>query len=218
MSRRSVVNRFELAREELLEQLRAKGIRDENVLAAIAKVPRQMFVSELFASRAYEDTALPIDCNQTISQPFTVAMMTQLLKIRKGDKVLEIGTGSGYQAALLATMGARVFTIERYPELMKKAEERFKELGLKIATHIGDGSVGWSRFAPFDKIMVTAGAPEVPPSLTKQLKDGGIMVIPVGDRKVQTMMLVERRGKEFFTREVDGFRFVPLVGKEGWQD
>ncbi len=208
---------FDLARTQLVDALRKKGIEDTRVLAAIAAIPRHSFVQEVFRPRAYEDSALPISCQQTISQPYTVAFMTQLLQVGQGDKVLEVGTGSGYQACVLAEIGARVFTIERHFDLLEQARSRFDQLGYNVASKVGDGSIGWSQFAPYRGIIVTAGAPDVPPSLLRQLEDGGRLVIPVGDQGAQTMILVERRGDEFVQSRHAGFKFVPLVGKEGWR-
>ncbi|MBR9978581.1 MAG: protein-L-isoaspartate(D-aspartate) O-methyltransferase [Bacteroidetes bacterium] len=208
---------YDLAREELVAIIRKKGITDPGVLDAIASIPRHVFVQDVFKSKAYDDSALPIACQQTISQPYTVAFMTQLLQIQHGEKVLEIGTGSGYQACVLAHMGARVFTIERHHELLELARSRFETLGFNIASKVGDGSIGWSQFAPYDGIIVTAGAPDVPSSLLRQLKDGGRLVIPVGDQSTQEMILIRRQGEEFVRSRHAGFKFVPLVGKEGWQ-
>ena len=208
--------RFDDERAELVKAVAARGITDQRVLKAIGDVPRHLFVGELWLNRAYEDIALPIGCNQTISQPFTVAFMTQLLDARTGQKVLEIGTGSGYQAAILSAMGARVFTIERHFYLMESARKIFDRLKYSIASKAGDGTVGWSDFAPYDRIIVTAGAPEVPPSLLKQLVDGGILVVPVGDQSTQTMIRAVRQGDKFRFDRFQGFKFVPLLGKEGW--
>lgn len=208
---------FDLARQQLVALLRKKGINDERVLDAIAAVPRHEFIQEVFRHRAYEDSALPISCQQTISQPYTVAFMTQLLKLKRGDKVLEIGTGSGYQACILAEMGARVFTIERHFDLLETARAHFEELGYNIASKVGDGSIGWSQFAPYQGIIVTAGAPDVPSSLLRQLDDRGRLVIPVGDQTTQNMVVVERQGEEFVHTKSSGFKFVPLLGKEGWR-
>lgn len=208
---------FAHEREHLLTQLRKKGIVDEAVLAAMDRVPRHQFVSEVFQHRAYEDSALPIACQQTISQPYTVAFMTQLLQVKRGSRVLEIGTGSGYQACVLMEMGAKVFTIERHFDLLELARQRFESLNYHVASRVGDGSIGWSQFAPYDRIIVTAGAPEVPASLLRQLRDGGILVIPVGGEQAQTMVTVQREGDEYRTNRISGFKFVPLIGKEGWQ-
>ncbi len=218
MKTQSHYNRTELARAELLRELRQQGIENDAVLAAIGSVPREAFVSEAFGARAYENSALPIDCRQTISQPYTVAFMTQLLNPTPGDRVLEIGTGSGYQAAVLFNMGVRVFTIERHNELHRHAEATFERLGMDIACHCGDGTIGWSGYAPYDGIIVTAGAPDVPKALTDQLAAGGRLVIPVGDKQDQTLYRITRdadgnlSGEEFHE-----FRFVPLIGRQGWQ-
>ncbi|MBL0177324.1 MAG: protein-L-isoaspartate(D-aspartate) O-methyltransferase [Ignavibacteria bacterium] len=209
--------RFDDQRQEMVLGLRSRGISDPNVLNVMGELPRHVFVTDMWLSRAYEDSALPIACDQTISQPFTVAFMTQLLAVRHGSKVLEVGTGSGYQAAVLAMLGARVFTIERHMDLMNAARKIFDHLGLTIASKTGDGSIGWSEFAPYDRIIVTAGAPDVPPSLSRQLADGGVLVVPVGTQSAQTMIRVTRKGDRFQTERFEGFKFVPLVGKEGWQ-
>lgn len=210
------MKRFETERAEMIEVLRQKGIWDENVLAAMAKVERHFFVSEPFVNRAYEDSALPIGQEQTISQPYTVAFMTQALELKRGEKVLEIGTGSGYQAVVLAMMGCRVFTIERHLLLVSRARKMFEQYRLRVASKGGDGSVGWSEFAPFNAIIVTAGAPDVPQPLKDQLADGGRLVIPVGDREVQKLIVIRRAGNEFTQQEISGFKFVPLVGKNAW--
>lgn len=200
----------------MISILEMKGITDPSVLNVMAKVERHLFVEAPFINRAYEDSALPIGHQQTISQPYTVAFMTQALAPKPGDKVLEVGTGSGYQAVILATMGCRVFTIERHLGLLTGARKMFDSLELRIASKGGDGTIGWSEFAPFDGIIVTAGAPEVPESLKKQLADGGRLVIPVGDRDIQKLVIMRREGDSFLKEEVFGFKFVPLVGKNGW--
>lgn len=208
---------FDLARQQLVETIRGKGVSDSGVLEAVATVPRHVFVDDVFRPRSYEDSALPISCQQTISQPYTVAFMTQLLQVGHGDKVLEVGTGSGYQACILAEMGARVFTIERHFDLLELARSRFDQLGYNVASKVGDGSIGWSQFAPYRGIIVTAGAPDIPPSLLRQLDDGGRLVIPVGDQATQNMIVVQRQGDDFVHSKHAGFKFVPLVGKEGWR-
>jgi len=200
----------------MIALLKDRGITDSRILRAMSSIDRHIFVPEPFTSRAYEDCALPIGKGQTISQPYTVAFMTQSLGVREGDRILEIGTGSGYQAAILASMGARVFTIERNPDLHAAARKRIEKLGYRVATKCGDGTVGWSEFAPFNGIMVTAGAPDIPQPLLNQLVDGGKVVIPVGDLESQTLVVVTRRGDQFNRREIDGFKFVPLIGKMGW--
>ncbi len=208
---------FELQRAELVEQLRKRGIVNEAVLAAVGAVAREEFVPDAFRSRAYEDSALPIDCQQTISQPYTVAYMTSLLDLKPDDRVLEVGTGSGYQAAVLAQTGARVFSIERIPELHYETRERLDRLGLPIATHLGDGSIGWREFAPYDAIIVTAGSPDVPQALIDQLGRGGRLVIPIGDRSGQVLYRIRRDDNgNLLGEEFHEFRFVPLIGKQAW--
>ena len=199
-------------RKRLVDGLKIKGIRDENVLAAIERVPRHLFMESTFINYAYKDQAFPIGSGQTISQPYTVAFQTQLLGIGKNDKVLEIGTGSGYQAAVLLEMGARVYTIERQKELFLKAQTFLPEIGYRPACFFGDGYQGLPGFAPFDKILVTAGASSVPDSLRTQLKTGGKMVIPVGTETYQEMLLITRISEsEFKTEKHGGFVFVPLL-------
>jgi protein-L-isoaspartate(D-aspartate) O-methyltransferase len=210
-------SRFSLEREEMIELLRHRGIRDKRLLAAMAKIPRHQFVQGAFLNRAYEDSALPIGMSQTISQPYTVAFMTQALEPHEGDKILEIGTGSGYQAAILAEMGTRVFTIERHMDLLVQARKRLEKLGYRVASKCGDGTIGWKDFSPFDGILVTAGAPEVPQPLLDQLADGGRLVIPIGDSDIQTLLIIRRVQDRFERAEAGGFKFVPLVGKKGWK-
>lgn len=211
-----VADRFSRERAEMVErQLRRRGISNERVLAAMALVPREEFVPPGLAGRAYEDGPLPIGYGQTISQPYMVALMTQLLDPQGGSRVLEVGCGSGYQAAVLAALGAEVFSVERVPELARQAAERLERLGYPVRVRVGDGTLGWPEEAPFDGIIVTAGAPEVPPSLLAQLADGGRLVIPVGPGAVQELVVVTRRGEEFDRRGVCSCMFVPLVGKEG---
>ncbi len=207
-------------KKDLINQLKQKGINDQNVLKAIYDVPREEFVNIDFKSKAYVDDALPIDCNQTISQPFTVAFMTQLLDIEPGMKVLEIGTGSGYQAAILYYLGAKVFSIERHLDLLTKAKVTFEKLGIEIHSLHGDGSMGWKLSAPFDRIIVTASAPEIPDTLLKQLAVNGKLVIPVGDKIKQTMCLVVKNniGEGYDVFDYGEFKFVPLVGKKGWEN
>ena len=200
----------------MIALLRDRLITDEKILKAMATVERHLFVPEPFTNKSYEDSALPIGKGQTISQPYTVAFMTQVLGVRTGDKILEIGTGSGYQSSVLAVLGARVFSIERDHELLAGARKMFDRLGYRIATKGGDGTVGWNEFAPYNGIIVTAGAPDVPQPLTRQLADGGKLVIPVGSREYQSLVVITRRGEETERREVEGFKFVPLIGKMGW--
>ncbi len=210
------MGRFESERKDLIALLESKGISDPAVLGAMGSVERHLFVEPAFINRAYEDSALPIGHEQTISQPYTVAFMTQALGSKKGDKVLEVGTGSGYQAVILAAMGCRVFTIERHLGLLAEARKIFDRMKLRIASKGGDGTIGWKEFAPFDGIIVTAGAPEIPEALKQQLADGGKLVIPVGDRDVQKVVIMKRVGDSYQTEETYGFKFVPLVGKNGW--
>ncbi|TKC10627.1 protein-L-isoaspartate(D-aspartate) O-methyltransferase [Pedobacter polaris] len=205
------------ARKKLVELLKDKGISDEKVLKAIGKVPRHFFFDETFWNQAYKDIAFPIGDGQTISQPYTVAYQTELLHIQKGDKVLEIGTGSGYQTCVLMELGANVYTIERQPNIYKHTIKVLPGMGYNANFFLGDGSKGIEEHAPYHKIIVTAGAPFVPEILLKQLKIGGILVIPVGDEKSQKMITVIRVSENDFDRiELDTFRFVPLVGDQAW--
>ncbi len=210
---------FKEARFQLVDHLRQRGIRDERILSAMNKIPRELFVDPAFVSQAYEDVALPIDCNQTISQPFTVAFMTQCLNLKEGSKVLEIGTGSGYQATLLYLMGMRVYTIERIYELYLKATKIFRHLGVKVFSKWGDGSLGWKENAPYDGIIVTAAAPKVPEPLLEQLAINGRLVIPVGDRSYQAMYIITKIGENQFQEQQEHyFKFVPLIGEQGWKN
>jgi protein-L-isoaspartate(D-aspartate) O-methyltransferase len=205
------------ARKQLVDILKKKGIEDQAVLAAIGKVPRHYFFDETFWNQAYRDIAFPIGEGQTISQPYTVAYQTQLLHISKGDKVLEIGTGSGYQACILLELGAKVYTIERQEKLYERTTQVLPYMGYKPNFFLGDGSKGIAKHAPYDKIIVTAGAPTVPEELLRQLKIGGILVIPVGDTETQKMVTILKTGENDFEKHVlDTFRFVPLVGDKAW--
>ncbi|MCX6251252.1 MAG: protein-L-isoaspartate(D-aspartate) O-methyltransferase [Bacteroidetes bacterium] len=202
-------------RKLLIESIRTKGIKDANVLSAMEKVPRHIFFDSSFLNFAYEDKPFPIGAGQTISQPYTVAFQTELLQVRSGDRILEIGTGSGYQACILAEMGAKVFTIERQRSLFDKAVKVLPTLGYTIKTFYGDGYKGLPAFAPFDKILVTAGAPFIPDPLIKQLKTGGILVIPVGASDIQIMTTITKTGEnQYQKREHGTFRFVPLLGNK----
>jgi len=214
-----VLNSKRSSREELVKTLHRKGIKDEKVLAAIQYLPRELFVLPSLESRAYEDTALPIDEQQTISQPYTVAYMTELLNVQEGDKILEIGTGSGYQSALLYLLGANVYSIERISALYEQCKALFYSLDMNVKLRLGDGSLGWTEKAPFDSIIVTAGAPELPNKLISQLKIGGRLVVPVGVKHNQDMHLVIRQDEEHYSVEqFDKFTFVPLIGKNGWSN
>jgi protein-L-isoaspartate(D-aspartate) O-methyltransferase len=203
-------------RNKLVKKLAEKGIRDERVLNAIGRVPRHVFFENALLEHAYQDKAFPIGEGQTISQPYTVAFQTEKLEIRSGDKILEIGTGSGYQACVLLEMGARVYTIEYNRTLFERTREFLPMLGYKPYFFLGDGSKGLPAKAPYDKIIVTAGAPVVPKSLTEQLTEGGILVIPVGNRDKQVMLRIRKVNGKLLTEEYDNFAFVPLLGKDGW--
>ncbi len=199
-------------RLKLIQELAQKGITDEDVLTAMAKVPRHLFMESSFITFAYRDQAFPIGAGQTISQPYTVAFQTQLLQVKKHDKVLEIGTGSGYQSAVLLEMDAYVYTIERQRELFVSAQKMLSKLGYKPHIFFGDGYEGQPAFAPFDKIIVTAAAPEVPEKLLQQLKPGGRLVIPVGESNGQRMLLVEKTGEDSYKKTEHGaFVFVPML-------
>lgn len=205
-------------RGKLVQKLRKKGILDEKLLAAIGKVPRHAFFDEALLGHAYEDKAFPIGHGQTISQPYTVAFQTEKLEIKPSDKVLEIGTGSGYQASVLLEMGAKVYTIEYNRNLYQRTRDFLPELGYHPHFFFGDGSKGLPVRAPYDKIIVTAGAPIVPKALTAQLADKGILIVPVGDRDKQKMIKITRAGDKFLKEEFDFFSFVPLLGEEGWNN
>ncbi len=204
-------------RKNLIKEIREKGIADEKVLEAMEKVPRHFFFDEAFVEQAYTDKAFPIAAGQTISQPYTVAYQTELLNIKPKDKVLEIGTGSGYQTCILLELGAKVFTIERQTILYETTKEKLIQMDYKARFFCADGSNGLPRHAPFDKILVTAGAPFVPKALLQQLKIGGILVIPVGDEKTQIMTSLLKTGEDSFEKyELGSFRFVPLKGDQAW--
>ncbi|MCC3704575.1 protein-L-isoaspartate(D-aspartate) O-methyltransferase [Rouxiella badensis] len=198
----------------LLEQLRKLGISDEPLLQAIETVPRERFVDEAFQHKAYENTALPIGLGQTISQPYTVARMTELLRLTPTSRVLEIGTGSGYQTAILAHLVEHVFSVERIKGLQWQAKRRLKQLDLhNVSTRHGDGWEGWPSRGPFDAIIVTAAPPEIPQELLTQLAEGGVMVLPVGEQN-QTLQRIQRRANDFTIENIEAVRFVPLVKGE----
>ncbi len=210
---------YESERDNLIDELTTQGITDVFVIKAIHDVPREKFVPEALQHQAYKNIALPIGKGQTISQPLTVAIMTQALEVKKDMKILEIGTGSGYQAAILYAMEAKVFTIERDFDLYQEAKQRFEEMGLNIACMCGDGSIGWNEFQPYDGIIVTAASPVVPNSLLKQLAIGGRLVIPVGSRITQILHIVHREDEEnYSTIKIPAFQFVPLIGLNGWKE
>lgn len=201
------------------EQLKPRGIDDELTLKAMLEVPRHLFVEEAMRSRAYGDYPLPIAAGQTISQPYIVAKMTQLLRLTGKERVLEVGTGSGYQAAILSRMCERVFTIERINRLLADARKVFDQLRYyNIVAKLDDGTMGWSENAPYDAIITTAGGPEVPPPLIDQLAEGGRMIIPVGDQNVQELQLVTKTDGEVAVQHLERVRFVDLIGKYGWSD
>ncbi len=204
-------------RRQLVKEIERKGIKSEAVLSAIGKMPRHAFFDSIFLEHAYEDKAFPIGEKQTISQPYTVAFQTELLNVSKGDKILEIGTGSGYQAAILLELGAEVFTIEYNKKLFQKTIAFLPKLGYRPNFFRGDGSQGLSKHAPYDSIVVTAGAPNVPDALIKQLKIGGVLVIPVGDQNQQKMIAIKKLSQNKASKkEFTNFSFVPLLGKDGW--
>jgi len=199
-------------RKRLIEELRSKGISDESVLKAIGKVPRHLFMDDAFLKHAYQDKAFPIAAGQTISQPYTVAVQTILLNVGKRDRVLEIGTGSGYQAAILAEMGVKVYTIERQRELYRKAQVLLGSLGYRIQFFLGDGYEGQPQYGPYDGIVITAATAEVPDKLLRQLRIGGRLVVPRGDRDTQVMTLYMRRGEDDYEITTHGyFVFVPML-------
>lgn len=204
-------------RRKLIFLLREKGIHDERVLDAMMRVPRHLFLDKMFLKQAYSDVAQQIGRGQTISQPYTVAYQTSLLDVRKGEKVLEIGTGSGYQTCVLLELGAKVFSIERHKELFDKTKAFLSDLGYRPKLFYGDGFKGLPAFAPFDKCLVTCGAPFIPQGLLSQLKAGGMLVIPVGAGEIQTMTTVFKTSETTYeTHELDQFRFVPMLEDKAW--
>ncbi|MDF1615704.1 protein-L-isoaspartate(D-aspartate) O-methyltransferase [Desulfurivibrio dismutans] len=212
-------NGYEKTRQRMVEeQLIPRGVNDPAVLEAMAAVPRHLFVEEALRPQAYGDFPLPIGEGQTISQPYIVALMTQLLELQPHHRVLEIGTGCGYQAAVLAAMGAQVYTVERIKNLLARARRTFDRLHFfHILSKADDGTEGWPEHAPFDRIIVTASGPRVPEPLVAQLADPGILVIPVGDRDLQALTVVRKEGGEVTSRVAEQVRFVKLLGAHGWQ-
>jgi len=211
---------YEIARTRMVkEQVIRRGITDEAVLKAMRVIPRHLFVDQAFLPRAYSDHPLPIGYDQTISQPYIVALMTSELDLTGKERVLEIGTGSGYQAAILAVMECTVYTVERIPELSGRAAEVIRNLGFKnVFFKVGDGSIGWKEQSPFDRIIVTAGAPAVPDVLLEQLAYRGRIVIPVGNKSTQQLLIITKYEKTSEKRFLAGCTFVPLVGEFGWSD
>lgn len=213
--------RYDIERRKMVdEQIIRRGIVDERVVEAMLKIPRELFVEEALREKAYGDHPLPIGCGQTISQPFMVALMSQSLQLSGSEKVLEIGTGSGYQAAVLAELAQKVYTVERVKILYEKAQRiLLTELKYKnIATILADGSLGLPNLAPFDRIIVTAAAPDIPKPLIDQLTDNGILVIPKGDKFFQSLIIVTKKNGELFTKDIGGCVFVPLIGRYGWKN
>ncbi len=211
--------RFDSERKQMVFELGKRGITDQRVIDAFLSVPRHMFVEDVFQGRAYGDHPLPIGLGQTISQPYMVAFMTQILQLNGTERVMEIGTGSGYQAAILSGLVEKIYSVERIKKLSERAEDiLLHKLKYKnIVLVIGDGSYGLPQYAPFDRIIVTAGSPpDVPKALLSQLADGGRLVIPKGDRYTQTLTIIDKKGDEFITSYEGGCVFVPLIGKYGW--
>lgn len=208
------------ARERMVEtQIKARGIKDERVIQAMFKVPRHLFVPPSLRDQAYGDFPLPIGEGQTISQPYIVALMTEALELKGNERVLEIGTGSGYQTAILAELALWVYTIERYATLQEKAKAILFELGYKnISFKVGDGTLGWKEVAPFEAIIVTAAAPEIPPPLIEQLAEGGRIVIPVGDEFSQMLIKGVKKGGKLHTKTLEPVRFVKLIGAYGFKE
>lgn len=199
-------------RAKLVNTLRSKGITDQGILSAFLEIPRHYFLDEAFFQWAYKDAAFPIEAGQTISQPYTVAMQTSLLEVKAGDKILEIGTGSGFQACVLSYLGAKVYTIERQKVLFERTDKLLRKIGFtRIRTLYGDGFKGAAKFAPFDKIIITAGAIDIPTSLFDQLKDGGIMVVPAGSGENKLMYKITKNGDELLKEEHGQYKFVPLL-------
>lgn len=204
-------------RKQLIKEVVSKGIKDKRVLDAMRKLPRHFFFDPIFVEHAYEDKAFPIGEGQTISQPYTVAFQTELLEVKKGDKILEVGTGSGYQAAILILLGADVYTIEYNGKLYNKTRRFLPKLGFKPHFYHGDGSKGLPEEAPFDGIIVTAGAPSLPQELVRQLKIGGKLIIPIGNGRTQVMhKLIKTEENKISKKSFTNFSFVPLRGEEGW--
>ncbi len=214
-----MANDIETQRQQLIFELRNAGFRDERILSVIATTPRELFIDDAQRKVAYSDCALPIAMGQTISQPLMVALMTQALQLSRKERVLEIGTGSGYQTAILARLAAHVYSIERFQQLAYQAARRLMQLAITNASlYVGDGSLGWAAAAPYDRILVTAAAPEVPQQLVDQLVTWGILVIPVGGHQRQELLVVHRAPWGPEIRSLGGCVFVPLIGEKGWSE
>ncbi len=212
-------NGFAYRRELMIDGLRSAGVTDQRVLTAMSEVPRHLFVPEQWRHQAYNDVSLKIGSGQTISQPRMVGWMSQLAAVSAEARVLEVGTGSGYQAAVLARLARFVLTVERVDALARSAKRRLDALGVQnVSVKVMDGTLGWRAQAPYEAILVTAGAPEIPAPLIDQLADGGRLVVPVGDRTLQTLTLVVRRGDRTVTRQIGEATFVPLIGRHGWEE
>lgn len=216
---RNPADGYEIVRGAMVERLRQHyKIENESVLDVMLRVPRHLFLPSALRPQAYKDNAVPIAGGQTMSQPFIVARMTQLLELKGNEKVLEIGAGSGYQTAILASLARKVFAIERLPELIAEAERRLRSLGIRnITVKIADGTLGWDAYQPFDAILVAAGGPEVPEPLLQQLATGGRMVLPIGeDKQMQRLVRVTKTERSFVTEDLGPCTFVPLIGEHGW--
>jgi protein-L-isoaspartate(D-aspartate) O-methyltransferase len=213
----SLHNHINLRQQMVVQQIKGRGIRDKKVLQAMAKVPRHLFIPPESQVYAYEDRPLCIGEGQTISQPYMVALMTECMELQGGEKVLEIGTGSGYQTAILCEIAEMVYTIERHAVLLQEAEKILDELGYhNYKAKVGDGTVGWEEYSPFDSIIVTAGAPDIPPKLAEQLAEEGRLVIPVGYHGFQTLFKIIKKGNKLKRCSITGCTFVPLIGEQGW--
>lgn len=214
-----MIDRYSTARERMVqEQILARGVTDPRTLAALLEVPRHLFVDDAMRARAYGDYPLPIASGQTISQPYIVALMTEALQLKGHEQVLEIGTGSGYQAAVLSRLCQQVYTVERINTLLATARKAFDSLRyFNIVAKLDDGTLGWPEYAPYDAIMVTAGGPEIPEPLIQQLADPGRMIIPVGDQEVQVLQLLTKRDGELHIENLSSVRFVDLIGEHGWR-
>lgn len=215
-----IFGKYNRLKKNMIEkQLVARGIKDDRVLAAFNETERHNFVDNGFEQKAYDDSALPISSGQTISQPFMVAYMTEKLQLNGSEKILEIGTGSGFQAAILEHIGCQVFTIERHQTLFLSSKTRFEHLGLNIEQRLGDGTLGWADKSPFDRIVLTAGAPNIPMKLCDQLSENGFMLIPIGEGKdKQILTKITKQNNQFIKEELVECAFVPLIGEEGWKN